>query len=98
MQLSSIPFLPESPRWLIAKGREEDAKKVILSICDAESLSTNGEAATMFSSIQLAVEVEENGKAAWKDVFSMGRLKYFRRLLLAFGVQGMQQLTGISQL
>ena len=52
----------------------------------------------MFSSIQVAVELEDNGKAAWRDLFSMGHLKYFRRMLLAFGVQGMQQLTGISEL
>ena len=38
--LSNIPFLiwwfylPESPRWLLAKGRKEEAKKVINQACE----------------------------------------------------------------
>lgn len=27
--LVSLPFIPESPRWLIAKGREDDAHKML---------------------------------------------------------------------
>jgi hypothetical protein len=51
----------------------------------------------MFANIKLAIETEDDGKSAWKDMFTMGPLQYFRRILLAFGVQAMQQLTGISK-
>ena len=51
----------------------------------------------MLADIEVAMETEDDGKSAWKDIFTMGPLQYFRRMLLAFGVQAMQQLTGISK-
>ena len=92
-----IPFLPESPRWLMARNQEAKAKEVILAICDADSLDDSAEAAALLANIKLAVETEDDGKSAWKEIFTMGPLQYFRRIMLAFGTQAMQQLTGISE-
>ena len=97
IQLVTVPFLPESPRWLLARGRETQAEAVILAICDAESLETNTEAAALYTEIQQALQLENDLKSAWADMFSMGPLQYFRRVMLSFGTQAMQQLTGISE-
>ncbi len=92
-----MPFLPESPRWYLAKGRESDAINVILAITDANSLEESAEASALLADIKLAVATEDDGKSAFKEMFSMGPLQYGRRILLAFAAQGMQQLTGISE-
>ncbi|RFU25014.1 hypothetical protein B7463_g11324, partial [Scytalidium lignicola] len=96
LQLSTIPFLPESPRWLMAKNRDAKATDIILAISDAESLESSAEAAAMVADIKFALENESDGLSAWKEMFTMGPLQYFRRILLAFGIQAMQQLTGIN--
>lgn len=81
----------------MARGKETKAKEVILAICAGDSFETCITAATMLADIQQAVEIEDDTKPAYKELFVMGPLQYFRRVLLAFGVQSMQQLTGISK-
>lgn len=81
----------------MAKDRVSEATEIILAICNAGSVESSTEAAAMIADIKLAVESEDDGMSAWKEMFTMGPLQYFRRILLAFGVQAMQQLTGISR-
>ncbi|KAJ9610429.1 hypothetical protein H2200_005206 [Cladophialophora chaetospira] len=96
LQLVILPFLPESPRWLIARGKTAYAKEVILAICAASSFESSANATAMLADIQRAVEIENDNKPLYQDLFARGSLQYYRRTLLAFGVQAMQQLTGIN--
>lgn len=89
-------FLPESPRWLFYKGREEEGRDIIRRIAASESVEASREAQALIDEIKEAIATEADGKSAWRDVFTWGELQYFRRILLAFGTQAMQQLTGIS--
>lgn len=89
-------FLPESPRWLFYKGREEEGKDIIRRIAGSESIETSGEAQALINEITEAIAIEADGKSAWREIFTWSELQYPRRLLLAFGTQAMQQLTGIS--
>jgi hypothetical protein len=81
----------------MTSGRETQAKEVLLKIYDTKSLEENEEAAAMFADVQQIVEIENDGKSAWRDLFTMGPQQYFRRICLAFGTQAMQQLSGISK-
>ncbi|RFU35503.1 hypothetical protein B7463_g792, partial [Scytalidium lignicola] len=95
-QLLTMLFLPESPRWLFYKNREEEGKEVIRRITCTESVETSAEAQSLIAEIKEAIATEADGKSAWSNIFTWGELQYFRRILLAFGTQAMQQLTGIN--
>lgn len=90
-------FLPESPRWLYYKERDGEGAEIIRRITSSESIETSIEAQALIAEIREAIASEADGKSAWRDIFTWGELQYFRRILLAFGTQAMQQLTGISR-
>ncbi|KAF2158390.1 hypothetical protein M409DRAFT_38271 [Zasmidium cellare ATCC 36951] len=95
-QFLTMPFLPESPRWLVAKGRVEAASTVIASIHGVNHIRESDDAQLMFNDIQQAVTIEHDGKPAWKELVTSGPLRYRRRVVLAFATQAMQQLAGIN--
>lgn len=96
IQLATVPWLPESPRWLVASNRHAQAKEVIAAICGTDDFATSHEAVQMMANIEQAVLIENDKKPAYKDMFSMGPLQYFRRIMLAFGLQAMQQVCSSS--
>jgi sugar porter (SP) family MFS transporter len=90
--------LPESPRYLMAKDRKEEALEIlaILEGEDQNSASVQGQ----FKNIQAALDFSRSsangGAVTWRDYFRGGRQQTFRRLALGYGIQMMQQLTGIN--
>lgn len=81
----------------MSRARETDAKEVIAAIYDVDAIEDSEEASEMFSDIQAAISIETDGRPPWKDMFIMGPLQNFRRIVLAFLCQGMQQMSGISK-
>lgn len=76
--LSMVPMLPESPRWLLAKGREVEAKNVLASL--------NGEASDAeFLKIRESVRQEMAVQASWSQIFRGGQAT--RRMLLGMLLQ-----------
>ncbi|PKS08620.1 hypothetical protein jhhlp_005007 [Lomentospora prolificans] len=68
-QLVLIFFCPESPRWLIAKGKVEKARAILVKYhgqCDPESELVKFECAE----IQQAIAKEAEQNMSWKDFFS----------------------------
>jgi sugar porter (SP) family MFS transporter len=83
--------MPESPRWLVAKGRRNDALVVLNTLRPADR------AAAEIQEIEaVACEERERLKMGWREIVSNRWL--VRILLVAIGLGMAQQLTGINSI
>ncbi|MCJ1321232.1 hypothetical protein MMC15_006576 [Xylographa vitiligo] len=96
---STVPWLPESPRWLIAHGYEDEAFQIL---ADLENKDVDHPfVLTQHKEVMYAVEYERKNGVGWMDLLrgrtgTQGGTCTIRRLLLGAGTQAMQQLAGIN--
>lgn len=82
---------PESPRWLVEKGKHAQARAALARLNNNNPDSVNRE----MSAIQSAVGLEERDKtASWLDLFKWG--PEGRKAYLGFALQALQQASGIN--
>ncbi|PGH15291.1 hypothetical protein AJ79_02456 [Helicocarpus griseus UAMH5409] len=90
--LAVVMFLPESPRWLILKGKEDEALNVLGALSD---LATDDPYIhTEFVAIKDTVLEMQRGSFA--DLFTMTEDRHFHRVVLAYVNQMFQQISGIN--
>jgi sugar porter (SP) family MFS transporter len=79
-------FIPLSPRWLMAKGREQEAARV-LEKCGTD----NGSVEKEISEIRASLDIESDHRKEW-----FLSIKYLKPILLAMTIAVFNQLSGIN--
>ncbi|BCS20819.1 sugar porter family MFS transporter [Aspergillus puulaauensis] len=95
-----ILVLPESPRWLIAHDRHNDARQVLWAVQPNAREIGQDDAVINLEMTEITHTMAEERQAAEKGSFKMllkdGPQRFRHRTLLAMGGQMMQQLSGIN--
>ncbi|KAL2826758.1 general substrate transporter [Aspergillus pseudoustus] len=90
--MSQLPFMPESPRWLVQRKNDvEGARKVLAQVRDTDE-EIEAELLTIREAIQFEKEALDNGKRAYMTLVKDASVR--KRLLLTFVLNIGQQLTG----
>lgn len=87
-----IMELPESPRWLILKGKDDEALSVIAALADLDP----GDHQVKVEFEEINDTVLEMKDARFRDLFRMGPERDFHRVLLGYVNQVFQQISGIN--
>ncbi|KAL4398882.1 carbohydrate:proton symporter [Malassezia pachydermatis] len=85
-------WMPESPRWLLLRGREEDARKVLSALHERPRHDPIID--TLVDEINEGLALSKDVR--FRDLLKQGKSHNFHRTVLGFVVQMFQQITGIN--
>ncbi|KAL6721735.1 hypothetical protein ACLMJK_000840 [Lecanora helva] len=97
--LVAMPFLPESPRWLVQHDKLEEASDAFARL-EGKDVST-GHPNVVRQRDEVIASVKEEielGSASWREVFTEGKNRNISRVLLGAGPYLFNQLGGINSL
>ncbi|KAL5501119.1 hypothetical protein ACEPAH_9506 [Sanghuangporus vaninii] len=95
LMIIGVCFLPESPRWLMRKGKHTQALSVISALEDKPISNTNVQ--RTYIGIHEAVKMEDQfASRGLSEVFTGGRSQNFRRMSLGVLSQMFQQISGCN--
>lgn len=90
--LAFVLELPESPRWLILKGKEDEALSVLGALSDLPL-----DDPYIFSEFTAIKDtVLENAQRGYRDLFTRDENRHLHRTVLAYVNQVFQQISGIN--
>ncbi|KAG0165929.1 hypothetical protein DFQ28_006538 [Apophysomyces sp. BC1034] len=88
--------LPETPRWLVAHGRDDEAKDVLARLW-TDGDTNHPRCIAEYKEIRDGIELEQRENiSSYKDLFSKGRFNNRYRVCLGMLSQIIQQLCGIN--
>jgi len=97
--LIGLPFLPESPRWLMQHDRVEEATVVFAALEGKHATVNDPKIIRERDMVMASVQRErELGEATWSEVFTEGPNRNISRVLLGAGPYMFNQWSGINSL
>ncbi|SJL14559.1 related to sugar transporter [Armillaria ostoyae] len=98
IMLCTVPWLPESPRWLLAHGREAEGVLILVALEGEHVKATDPMVVSQKAEILEAVRIERETFPSLSDLLHgrTGETGMVKRMCLGAGTQWMQQLSGIN--
>lgn len=91
------PFLPDSPRLLIRKGKYDDAYEVLAALEGNGATVNSPEVRTQFAIIKAVLDKEYAVSYSWFQIITgRGPAGVLRRMLLGAWMQASNQVSGIN--
>uniref|UniRef100_A0A060T9Y4 ARAD1D18634p n=1 Tax=Blastobotrys adeninivorans TaxID=409370 RepID=A0A060T9Y4_BLAAD len=94
--LCMVLYLPESPRWLIFKGRVEEGERALAMILEKDE--SDAEVQALKNEIEISVEHEReiSKNTTWRSMLKSDETQNLRRIALGVATQVFQKLGGID--
>ena len=94
--LQMLP-LPETPRWLVEKGRIDEAGDIIARLQSKDATPEDEEVVRLRRQIETSIELESyGGPFKYSELLKGGKIQNLRRIILCGGINVMQQFTGAN--
>lgn len=91
--LLGIYWVPESPRWLMMKGRNEQAREILKLLHSAPDNPDHTFATMEYHQIQKQIMIDRTLGSSWSTM--LRKPSYRKRALLAVGTTGIVQCSGV---
>ena len=94
---ATCPFLPDSPRLLIRKGKHEEALEVLAALEGHGATPQSASVVTQYNIIKDILDREHMNTYTWMQLLTgKGPSGVLRRMLLGAWMQAMNQISGIN--
>ncbi|KAH8657712.1 MFS transporter [Xylariales sp. PMI_506] len=91
------PFLPDSPRLLIRKGKYDEAREILAALEGNGATADSHSVQTQFSIIKSILDTEYAVSYSWWQLLTgKGPAGVVRRMILGAWMQAMNQISGIN--